>query len=69
MSNVNGLYFGEWSAVSHERFLSLAPYRQCSASMNVRLALLVVRSAVDTAICSKPLARWMYGDWMPPAES
>ena len=36
---------------------------------NERLAMLVVRSAVGTAICSKPLARWMYGDWIPPAES
>ena len=48
---------------------SLVPYRQRSASKNLRVAMLVVRSAVDTAICSKPLARWMYGDWMPPAES
>jgi hypothetical protein len=29
---------------------------------------LLVRSGVDTAICSKPLARWMYGDWKPLAE-
>ncbi len=31
--------------------------------------MLLVRSIVDTAICSKPLGRWTYGDWMPPAES
>jgi hypothetical protein len=30
---------------------------------------LLVRSGVDTAICSKPLARWMYGVSMACAES
>jgi hypothetical protein len=28
-----------------------------------------VRSGVDTAICSKPLARWMYGDQLDPTWS
>ena len=27
------------------------------------------RSAVGTAICAKPLVRWMYGDWMDSAGS
>ena len=48
---------------------SLVPYRQCSACRNFRLPLLLMRSIVDTAICAKPLARWTYGDWMPPGES
>jgi hypothetical protein len=48
---------------------SLVPYRQCSACRNSRLPMLLVRSIVDTAICAKPLARWTYGDWMPPAGS
>jgi hypothetical protein len=48
---------------------SLVPYRQCSARGSSSLAVLLVRSSVDTAICAKPLGRWMYGDWMPPAES
>jgi hypothetical protein len=47
----------------------LVPYRQCSACRNFWLPLVLVRSIVDTAICSKPLARWIYGDWMPSAES
>jgi len=47
----------------------LVPYRQCSACRNFRLPMLLARSSVDTAIWSKPLARWMYGDWMPPTES
>src|ERR1039458_3880547 len=41
---------------------SLVPYRQCSACRTSRMPMLPVRSSVDTAICSKPLARWMYGD-------
>jgi hypothetical protein len=48
---------------------SLVPYRQCSARRNFRLAMRPVRSIVDTVICAKPLARWTYGDWIPPAES
>jgi hypothetical protein len=40
---------------------SLVPYRQCSAAIDCGSARLRVRSSVDTAICSKPLARWMYG--------
>ena len=28
----------------------------------VSFALILGGSGVDTAICSKPLARWMYGD-------
>ena len=48
---------------------SLVPYRQCSACRNFLLSMLPVRSIVDTAICAKPLARWTYGDWKPPAES
>ncbi len=48
---------------------SLVPYRQRSARRSTRLPMLWVRSGVDTAICSKPLARWMYGDWMLLTES
>jgi hypothetical protein len=29
----------------------------------------VPRSGADKAICAKPLARWMYGDWMDSAGS
>jgi hypothetical protein len=36
---------------------------------NCAITGLSVRSGVDTAICSKPLARWMYGDWMSSVES
>ena len=41
---------------------SLVPYRQCSANTPSLGPMLPVRSSVDTAICSKPLARWIYGD-------
>jgi hypothetical protein len=34
-----------------------------------RWALLRMRSSVNTAICSKPLGPWMYGDWIALAES
>jgi hypothetical protein len=46
---------------------SLVPYRQCSARRNLLFPMLLARSIVDTAICAKPLGRWMYGDWMPLA--
>jgi hypothetical protein len=46
---------------------SLVPYRQCSARRNLLFPMLLARSTVDTAICAKPLGRWMYGDWMPLA--
>jgi hypothetical protein len=48
---------------------SLVPYPQCSAGRNFRLPMPLVRSIVDPAICARPLARWTYGDWMPPAGS
>lgn len=37
------------------------PAESCTRSFPAEIA--------DTAICAKPLARWTYGDWMPPAES
>jgi 2-deoxy-D-gluconate 3-dehydrogenase len=55
----------EWASSNK----SLVPYPQCSARRNFRLPMRLVRSIVDTAICAKPLARWTYGDWMPPAGS
>src|ERR1039458_7425454 len=58
-----GRLFGDYSRqVLSAIAKSLVPYRQCSACRTSRMPMLPVRSSVDTAICSKPLARWMYGD-------
>jgi hypothetical protein len=58
---------------AHHDALSLGQspyYRQISSAVStvlraqriLRLRWLLARSGVDTAICSKALARWMYGD-------
>jgi hypothetical protein len=52
----------------NERLISSA----VSTSLRMKrmpFAWILRRSGVDTAICSKQLARWTYGDWIAPAEN